>query len=62
MYDAFYPYTNGENKEIQLKLPVHELITTDQDDLNIPELYSPLQKICQTQRGFDYFREKDEGG
>ena len=60
LYKAFYPYTNGENKEIQLKLPVHELITSE-GLLNIAKFIEHY-KIYVKRRSFRYFREKDKDG
>ena len=60
LYKAFYPNTNGENIEIQLKLPIHEFIN-EEGLLNIPKFIEHYKKYVK-RRSFRYFREKDKEG
>ena len=60
LYKAFYPYTNGEQKNIQLALPIEQLITDDGQ--LIIEKFIEHYKDYVSRRGFRAFREKDKEG
>ena len=60
LYDAFYPYTNGEGEEIQIKIPLDDL-TTKSGFLNLQNFIEHYKKYVK-RRSFCYFREKDENG
>ena len=60
LYDAFYPYTNGEGEEIQIKIPLHEL-TTKEKYLDIYKFIEYYKKYVK-RRSFRHFREKDKNG
>ena len=60
LYKAFYPYTNGEGEEIQIKIPLDDL-TTKSGFLNLQNFIEHYKKYVK-RRSFRYFREKDENG
>lgn len=58
LFDAFYPYTNGENKFIMRSLPVYEIFD-GQGNFRIKKLISAYKTYVK-RRGFRAFREKDD--
>jgi len=60
LYDAFYPYTNGEKTDILRSIAVSELFDTN-NKLNLDKLISGYKEYVK-RRGFNVFREKDESG
>ena len=60
LYDAFYPYTNGEKASILRSFVVKELFDTDKK-LKLDTLILEFKKYVK-RRGFNVFREKDENG
>jgi len=60
LYDAFYPYTNGEKADILRSIAVSELFDKA-DKLNLNKLISGYKTYVK-RRGFNVFREKDEKG
>jgi len=60
LYDAFYPYTNGEKADILRSIAVNELFDKA-DKLNLNKLISGYKTYVK-RRGFNVFREKDEKG
>ncbi len=60
LYDAFYPYTNGEKKNMLRSLAMRELFD-EHDNLQIDKLINGYKTYVK-RRGFQVFREKDENG
>jgi hypothetical protein len=60
LYDAFYPYTNGEHSLISRTIYAPEYFT-DQGDLNLEKLIDTYKEYVK-RRGFNVYREKDEKG
>ncbi|MDX2302091.1 MAG: AAA-like domain-containing protein [Microscillaceae bacterium] len=60
LYNALYPYTNGEQREIQQNLIIKEF--QNQDGLIDFDKIIQGYKDYVKRRGFNYFREKDENG
>ena len=60
LYDAFYPYSNGEKASILRNFIVKELFDTN-DKLKLDNLIQEYKKYVK-RRGFNVFREKDENG
>ncbi len=60
LYDAFYPYTNGEKANILRSLAIRELFD-EHDNLRIDNLINGYKAYVK-RRGFQVFREKDENG
>ncbi|OQY03085.1 MAG: hypothetical protein B6I20_05755 [Bacteroidetes bacterium 4572_117] len=60
VYDAFYPYTNGEKKQISRTIFAEEYYTK-KGGFKIAELIAKY-KIYVKRRGFKAFMEKDENG
>ncbi len=60
LYDAFYPYTNGEQGQIRRQIFVEEYFTEDRD-LKIDKLIDTYKDYVK-RRGFNPHREKDENG
>ncbi|OQX79579.1 MAG: hypothetical protein B6D61_03300 [Bacteroidetes bacterium 4484_249] len=60
LYDAFYPYTNGENKNIVEDIYGPDFFKPD-GELNIEKLISDYKSYVK-KRGFKVFLEKDEKG
>ncbi len=60
LYNAFYPYTNGESADIQRNLIIEEFLLAD-NSINWNFLINSYKKYVQ-KRSFKYFREKDEQG
>jgi hypothetical protein len=60
LYDAFYPYTNGEQGELAGDIYAPDFILKN-GDLNIDKLLS-FYKDYVKRRGFKVFLEKDEQG
>ncbi len=60
LYDAFYPYTNGEKKSILRSFALKELFD-DHENLRIDSLVKGYKSYVK-RRGFQVFREKDEQG
>lgn len=60
LYDAFYPYTNGEKASILRSFVVSELFDTN-DNLKLDNLIEGYKEYVK-RRGFNVFREKDENG
>ncbi len=60
LYNAFYPYTNGEKASILRSIAVSELFDTD-DKLILDKLIIGYKEYVK-RRGFNVFREKDEKG
>ncbi len=60
LYDAFYPYTNGEKASILRSIAVNELFDAN-GKLILNELISGYKQYVK-RRGFNVFREKDENG
>ncbi len=58
LYEAFYPYTNGEGKRISSSV-VYDNYFTISGQLNIDRIIGDFDKYIQ-KRGFEPFREKDE--
>jgi hypothetical protein len=60
LYDAFYPYTNGEQKRITRSIYAPEYFTPD-GGLNFEKLIAAYKAYVK-RRGFAPFREKDAEG
>ena len=60
LYDAFYPYTNGEKKEIAEDIYSPDFFKKD-GKLNIQKLINDYKTYVK-RRGFKVFLEKDENG
>jgi len=60
LYDAFYPYTNGEKTNILRSFVVNELFD-DKGSLKLDNLIQHYKEYVK-RRGFNVFREKDENG
>ncbi len=60
LYDAFYPYSNGEKASILRSIVVSELFDTH-NNLNLNNLITGYKNYVK-RRGFNVFREKDEKG
>ena len=60
LYDAYYPYTNGERGEIGAALQVQQYFTAA-GQLNLDKLMEDY-KAYTKRRGFAIFREKDDKG
>jgi hypothetical protein len=60
LYDAFYPYTNGERGEISAALQIQQYFTPD-GQLNLDHLIETYVAYAK-RRGFGIFREKDTSG
>ncbi len=60
LYKAFYPYTNGEQKEISRKIFAEDYFTP-QKELKIDKLVKTYKEYIK-RRGFNPHREKDENG
>ncbi len=60
LYDAFYPYTNGEQKQIQRGVFVEDYFT-EEGVLKLEKLISYYKEYVK-RRGFNPYREKDEQG
>ena len=60
LYDAFYPYTNGEKSGILRSIAVSELFDKN-DKLKLDKLIEGYKEYVK-RRGFKVFMEKDENG
>ena len=60
LYDAFYPYMNGEKREISRELWVDEYF--DKKNNLLLDKFIDNYNAYIKRRGFRYFREKDEDG
>ena len=60
LYDAFYPYSNGEQKNIWRSIVVSELFSPS-GQINIRLLVNSYKEYVK-RRGFNAWREKDETG
>ena len=60
LYDAFYPYTNGEKTSILRSFVVNELFD-ENNKLKLGQLIEGYKEYAK-RRGFNVFREKDENG
>jgi len=60
LYDAFYPYTNGEKASILRSLAVSELFD-ENDELKLSQLIDGYKQYVK-RRGFSVFRGKDDDG
>ena len=60
LYDAFYPYTNGEKANLLRSFVVSELFGSN-GKLDLDRLISGYKEYVK-RRGFNVFREKDENG
>jgi len=60
LYDAFYPYTNGEKASILRGIAIKGLFD-ENDRLNLDQMISGYKEYVK-RRGFNVFREKDENG
>ena len=60
LYDAFYPYTNGEKADILRSFALRELFD-EQDKLRLDRLIDGYKTYVK-RRGFNVFRQKDENG
>ncbi len=60
VYDAFYPYTNGETKSILRNFVVEELFGKN-NELNLNNLINGYKAYVK-RRGFRVFMDKDEKG
>jgi hypothetical protein len=60
LYDAFYPYTNGEQKQISRTVFVNDYFTSS-NEIKLEKLIENY-KVYIKRRGFNPHREKDEKG
>ena len=60
LYDAFYPYSNGEKTSILRSIAVSELFDSN-NKLKLDKLITGYKEFVK-RRGFNVFREKDEKG
>ena len=60
LFDAFYPYTNGEKANLLRSFVVSELFGSN-GKLDLDRLISGYKEYVK-RRGFNMFREKDENG
>ncbi len=60
LYDAFYPYTNGEQRQISRTIFAEEYFT-ETGDLKLEKLIETYKAYIK-KRGFNPHREKDENG
>ncbi len=60
LYDAFYPYTNGEKASLMRNFIVKDLLN-EQGLLQLDNLIETYKEYVK-RRGFNAFREKDENG
>ncbi|MEA3444304.1 MAG: AAA-like domain-containing protein [Bacteroidota bacterium] len=60
LYDAFYPYSNGEKSSILRSIILKDLFT-ENNELEIGKLIYGYKEYVK-RRGFNGFREKDEQG
>jgi len=60
LYDAFYPYMNGERKEISRTI-FYEEYFDEKDNFNLEKLISSYKEYVK-RRGFKPFLEKDDNG
>jgi type II secretory pathway predicted ATPase ExeA len=60
LYDAYYPYTNGERGEISATIQVQRYFTPE-GQLNLDALLADYKTYAK-RRGFAIFREKDAAG
>ncbi len=60
LYDAFFPYTNGEKASLMRNFIVKELLN-EQGFLELDNLIKTYKEYVK-RRGFNAFREKDETG
>ncbi len=58
LYDAFFPYTNGEGKRIGGEV-IHSQYVTKDGKLKLPVLIEKFKEYVK-RRGFGVFREKEE--
>lgn len=60
LYEAFYPYTNGEKRNIGRTIDKPQFLLPD-GQLDVPKTVKHYQEYVK-RRGFAVFREKDEKG
>ena len=60
LFKAFYPYTNGEKKQIAGSIYAPDFFS-DNGELKIEKLINTFKEYVK-RRGFNVFREKDEDG
>ncbi len=60
LYDAFYPYTNGEQSQISRTIFAPEYFT-EKGELKLDKLIDSYKEYVK-RRGFNVYREKDEKG
>ena len=60
LYEAFYPYSNGETTSILRSIAVSELFN-ENNKLKLDKLITGYKEFVK-RRGFNVFREKDESG
>jgi len=60
LYDAFYPYTNGEQKHISRTIYAPEYFA-ESGELKLEKLIETYKEYVK-RRGFNVYREKDEAG
>jgi len=60
LYNAFYPYTNGESRQIAAGIYAPDYFT-DKNELKIEKLIKTYKEYAK-RRGFNVFREKDKNG
>ncbi len=60
LYDAFYPYTNGEQRQITRTIFAEEYFD-ENDELKLDKLIETYKEYIK-RRGFNPHREKDENG
>ncbi len=60
LFDAFYPYTNGEQSQISRNIYAPDYFA-DNGELNLEKLINSYKEYVKM-RGFNVFREKDENG
>ena len=60
LYDAFYPYSNGEKTSILRSIAVSELFDVN-NKLKLDKLIAGYKEFVK-RRGFNVFRDKDENG
>ncbi len=60
LYDAFYPYTNGEQKHISRTIYAPEYFG-ENGELKLEKMIETYKEYVK-RRGFNVYREKDEAG
>ena len=61
LFNAFFPYSNGESDRIKSTLPVYDILRDDNGEFYLDKLIDSFREYI-ARRSFRPFREKDENG